>query len=238
MTRLAVLLLSLLALAGPAAAQDIPEIARARALLEKSAEALKDARSGRAQLDALGKAVSAHEVALSAYRAGLRQLAAAEAAAVRTLDADRVRFEELTLSLQSIGRAPRSALLAHPSGPIAAARGAGLMAEISPVIEQRVSAYRLRVDQLRRLRSEQDAARVEVRGALAGLQDLRAATLSAVRRNRSRDLPGREELAAQAELAARQARSLGSLAGSLKSSEQPGSELSRFHTTRRHAGGS
>ena len=205
------------ALAAPAAAQEAPEIARAKALLARASEALAEARSGQARLAALSKAVTAHEVALGAYRVGLRRLAGAEAAARRTLADDRARMERLTGALQSIGQAPRSALLASPAGPIAAARGASLMAEVMPLIDKRVAAYGLRLDELRRLRSEQDAARIEIRGTLAALQELRATTLTAVRRRRDRDLPSREEMKAQAEEAARQARTISGLTATLKS---------------------
>ncbi len=212
----AVLALSMLAAPAFAMAQDIPEIARAKTLLDRAADALTKAGGGKARLAALSKAVTAHEVALAAYRAGLRRLAATEAATKKTVAADRARLEKLTAALQSIAQAPRSALLVHPTGPVSAARSAGLMAEILPLIDQRVTAFRLRVEQLRRLRSEQDAARVEVKGALAALQELRAITIRAVRRKRSRDLPNRKELAEQAKAASRKARTLSALAKTLK----------------------
>lgn len=200
----------------PAQSQDVPEITRAKTLLDKAAKALASARSGDDQLAALGKAVTAHEIALSAYRAGLRTLSQAQATAGAQLAEDRVRLESLTAALQSIGQAPNSALIAYPAGPVAAARAAALMAEIMPVINQRLDAIRLHATDVKRLHAQQDAARIEIRGALGALQDLRTTTMEAVRRKRLRDMPGRSELAAQAKAAARQAKTLTALTKALK----------------------
>ena len=209
-------LLTILVATAPVHSQDVPEIERAKVLLGKAAKALENASDGDAQLAALGKAVTAHEIALFAYRAGLRALAQAEAAAAAQLAEDRVRLESLTGALQTIGQAPNSALIAYPAGPVAAARSAALMAEIMPVINQRLDAIRLHATDVKRLRAQQDAARIEIKGALGALQDLRTTTMEAVRRKRLRDMPGRNELAAQAKAAARQAKTLAALAKALK----------------------
>ena len=227
-------LLTILAL--PAAAQapeELPEIVRARTLLSGAAEALQAAQDGEARLAALGSAVTAHELALGAYREALRRLAGAEAEARATIAGDRARLERLIAALQSIGRAPRSALLAYPTGPTSAARGAALMAETMPLIEQRIAAVREKADRIRQIAARQDAARVEIRGALASLQDLRAKTLEALRRKRSRDLPGRAEMAEQARAAAARAQSLGQLSAALGAAPRDGAApLVRFSEAR------
>ncbi|MEM9138650.1 MAG: peptidase M23, partial [Pseudomonadota bacterium] len=182
------------ALAAPALAPaqtDNPEIDRAKKALGIAADALSKAESGRARLAALGKAVTAHEVALAAYRAGLRNMATRESRILRRIEADRSQLEDLLASLQSLSQAPKSALLAYPGGPVAAARGAGMMAEISPVLQGRLDAFRARLDALRQLRSSQEVARIEARGTLATLQELRGKTAEAIRRNRRRDLTPR-----------------------------------------------
>ncbi|MEM7191226.1 MAG: hypothetical protein AAF439_16555, partial [Pseudomonadota bacterium] len=195
---------------------DYTEIRAAKEALATAAKALSEAAGGRAQLAALGKAVSAHEVALAAYRDGLRNMATRESRLTRSIDADRKKLEDLLSALQSLSQAPRSALLAFPGGPVGAARGAGLMSEISPYLQERITEFSDRLAALRQLRSEQEAARIEVRGALAALQDLRAKTAEAVRRNRRRDLAPRSELKAQAEAAARQAANIDELAATLE----------------------
>lgn len=214
--RLALASLICLALAAPAAAQsEFPEIERAKSALATAADALKAARSGRARLAALGKAVSAHEVALAAYRSGLRNMAGRESRIRSEMLSDRARLDQLIGALQSLARAPRSALMAFPGGPVGAARGAGLMAEISPVLNDRIADLKSRIEALEQLRASQDAARVAARGALASLQDLRSQTAEAIRRRRSRDLAPRAELKAQAEAAEAQAKSIDDLAATL-----------------------
>ena len=205
------------ALAGaPALAQtDFPAIDRAKEALAVAASSLKSAKSGRARLAALGKAVSAHEAALAAYREGLRTMATRESRIHRDMARDRENLENLVGALQSLSQAPRSALMAFPGGPVGAARGAGLMAEISPALGDRIQELRTRLDALRQLRASQDAARVDARAALATLQDLRTQTAEAIQRRRSRDLAPRAELLAQAEAAEAQAKTIDDLAATL-----------------------
>lgn len=204
-------------------AQGNPEIERARAALEIASGELKAANTGRQQLAALGKAVTAHEAALSAYRDGLRALATRESRIRTAIDADRIRLEELISALQSLAQAPRSALLAFPGGPVGAARGASLMGEISPVLSGRIDELRARLNNLKQVRSNQEVARIEARGALASLQELRGRTTEALRRRRKRDLATDTELQEQAAAAAEQAANISELATSLKraASEDP-----------------
>ena len=206
-----------LALGGFATAQtSFPEIDRAKAALETAAVSLNRASSGKARLAALGKAVTAHEVALGAYRSGLRNMATRESRILRQIQDDRAKLENLLGALQSLSQAPKSAILAFPGGPVGAARGAALMAEISPVLQERIDAFRARLEALRQLRSGQEVARIEARGTLATLQDLRSKTAEALRKNRRRDLAPRAELQAQAEAAAKQAKNVDELAATLE----------------------
>lgn len=215
MIRLAVILW--LALGSFAAAQsDLPEIENAKKALGIAEDALAKASSGKARLAALGKAVSAHEIALSAYRSGLRNMATRESRVLRQITADRERLENLLAALQSLSQAPDSALLAFPGGPVAAARGAGLMAEVSPVLDERITALRARLDALRQLRSSQEIVRIETRGTLATLQELRAKTAEALRKKQRRNLAPKSELKAQSEEAARQAKNIDELAATLE----------------------
>ena len=197
-------------------AQNNPAIDRARAALELASSELKGANTGKQQLAALGKAVTAHEAALSAYRDGLRALATRESRMRTEIDSDRVRLEELISALQSLAQAPRSALMAFPGGPVGAARGASLMGEISPVLSGRIDALRVRLNTLRQVRSNQEVARIEARGALASLQELRGRTNEALRRRRKRDLATDSELQEQADAAAAQAANISELASALK----------------------
>lgn len=203
-------------LAGQAAADDFPGIERARAALESASATLEEAGSGEATLAGLGAAVAAHEAALAAYRGALRSMAARESRLRLELEQDGERLEALIGGLQSLARAPRSGLVAFPGGPVGAARGAHLMAAVSPHLDARIAELRARIDALVRLRTGQEVARVEARGALAALQELRADTAEALRRRRTSDMPGRSDLVEQAAAAAEQARDLDGLAAALR----------------------
>lgn len=192
-----------------------PNIDRARVALDAASKALNSAGTGKQQLAALGKAVTAHEAALSAYRDGLRSMATRESRIHSAIQEDRARLQELISALQSLAQAPRSALMAFPGGPVGAARGASLMADISPALGARIEELRERLDSLRQLRSTQEVARIEARGALASLQELRGQTTEALRRRRRKDLATQSELQEQAESAAAQAKNIASLANSL-----------------------
>ncbi|MEM7422992.1 MAG: peptidoglycan DD-metalloendopeptidase family protein [Pseudomonadota bacterium] len=194
---------------------DDAAFARAKDALTAAAELLAAGGDGPARLAALGKAVTAHEVALSAYRDGLRAMAAREAALQRDMARDRSKLESLVAALQSLGQAPRSALLAFPGGPVGAARAASLMAEMSPALSNRILSLRGQLDSLRQLRSGQNVARIEARGALAGLQELRSETIAALRSRRKTETVGQAELEEQADAARRQADTIEDLAGNL-----------------------
>ncbi len=208
--------LLLVALLGGPAAAESPAIERATIALEKAARALSGAKSGRDRLAALGRAVEAHEVALAAYRKGLREMAAREAQLSRQIVEDSARVEEVLAALQSLTRAPRSALMAFPGGPVRAMRGAGMMAEIQPALEARIIGLRDQATALSEIRALQEAARIEARGALASLQDLRSQTAAALRSRREGQIAPRAELRAQAEAAARRATGLADLTASLE----------------------
>lgn len=205
-----------LLIAGPATAQTGEgAIERARAALATATKALGTARGGRERLVALGTAVAAHEAALAAYREAMRAMRTREAEIRREIDADGARLQQVFGALQSLSQAPRSALLVTPGGPVAALRSAALAADITPQLEARVAALRLQLETLEELRAGQDTARAEVKQALATLQQLRADTDEAVRRNRKRGMTTVSELRGQAEAAAARARSLAELAGAL-----------------------
>lgn len=199
-----------------AMAQVPPEarkIAEAQAALEAARTALRGASGSRARLRALGQAVSAHEGALAALRTGLLSLMRVERAALGRLEDERVRLAALMAALQTLSRAPSSALLAYPGGPLKAARGGMLMAEITPTIDERLRIVGGELDGLRQLRALQETAREEARSALAALQELRGRTAEALAGHApSASIASRAILAEQAERAGEQARDLGTLA--------------------------
>jgi septal ring factor EnvC (AmiA/AmiB activator) len=200
----------------PAEPSATDQIARARALLARADEALRGAREDETRLAALGQAVSAQEAALAALRAGLRGLARAERDATGRLDAQFEPLGRLLSALQSLARAPRSALLAVRGGPLEASRAAMLMAALAPELDRRAAALERDIAALRTLRRAQEEARGDAGAALAGLQELRAATTEALGRRNRAGLASRSDLRRQASAAAAHARDLGGLAAGLK----------------------
>ncbi|MEM1300658.1 MAG: peptidoglycan DD-metalloendopeptidase family protein [Pseudomonadota bacterium] len=221
MRRLAgALLIATLALVGAARAQSPAEqMDQTRTQLEAASTALKKASGGRARLAALGKAVAAHEHALSTYREVLRRMRGREGRMKADLAKDSTRLETLVGAMQSLSQAPRSAIMMFPGGPVAAMRGAGMMSEISPELATAAARLRGRLDKIQQSRAAQEAARVEIRGTLATLQALRNQTSEALSTRRGRKLPSRADLKAQAEVAAQTATNLGELSSALRASE-------------------
>ena len=197
-------------------ADGIDDIAQARRLLANASTALQAAQGDDTRLAALGRAVTAHEAALSALRTGLRDMATTERDMAGEIDAEATKLQHLLAALQSLSRAPPSALLAARGGPLEATRAAMLMAGIAPELNRQVVALNQRLDALNSLRNRQEDARTEARGALATLQELRAKTSVALSGRNRADLIARPELRRLAQEAAARARDLDGLAAALR----------------------
>ncbi|MBY8976050.1 peptidoglycan DD-metalloendopeptidase family protein [Rhodobacteraceae bacterium NNCM2] len=217
MKRLFALLLCGLFLASGARGADFPEIDRARALLADAETSLNRARGAGDQLVALGKAVKAQEAALAAFHSALRSIALEDEALMIGLGQDRIQLAEYLAALQSISRAPKSALLVFPGGPVRAARAAIMIGDVAPRLEARMALLRDRLDEIRTLRALQEEAREETRAALAGLQDLRVQTTKALRGRRQP--PARSDLIEQAKAAQSRASDLDDLAMVLRAAD-------------------
>lgn len=199
----------------PSAASDPASVIEdARADLTRAGRALERASTPPEKLEALGRAAAAAEAALGAYRLLLRALAAEEASLAAAMAGDRESAARLVSALDSLSRAPRSALLAYPGGPIEAIRAASLMAAIAPELDRRRIDLALRLDRLAELRLREEAARAEAETLLAELQHLRAEAYRAVREHHGR-APADRALAAQAAAASARARDLAGLADAL-----------------------
>ncbi len=197
------------------------EIDRAAALLDEAEAALSSARGDEARRQALAVALQAHEAALAVLREGIRRLAETDRRLADGLEAERMRAATVLGAWQSLARAPRSAVLTHPEGALAAARTALLLADLTPRLRAEIAELGRRIDALRGLRIRQEIARAEAKGTLAALQALRA---EASRRGRAarrhwRSPEIREALRAQAAEAAARARDLEDLARTLRATE-------------------
>jgi len=210
------LLAAALCIPSTSRAGDADRIARARAALTEASAVLRAARDDDTRLAVLGTAVTAHEVALSALRAGLRTMAATERGMTDEIDAEAGKLHRTLAALQSLSRAPASALLAARGGPLEATRAAMLMGAVAPELDRRVAALGHRLQALQALRDRQIEAQAQARDALATLQELRAETAEALGRRDRSGLVTRPELRRQARAAAARARDLDGLAAALR----------------------
>ena len=175
-------LLIAFAFATPAVTQDNPGATAQAAAdrLRAASSQLQTAKSARDRVKALTSTVQAFETGLDAMREGLRLVSTRENVLSRQLAARDGEVAELLGVLQTISRAPAPVLMAHPDGPAGAVRSGMLVAEMTPALTARANALRRDVEEMALLRSLQETATNELRTALMGVQDARAALSQAM----------------------------------------------------------
>ncbi|WP_233270410.1 murein hydrolase activator EnvC family protein [Chachezhania sediminis] len=180
-----------LAAAWPAAVGADPagDARRASAALEDASRQLAQASTARDQVKALTRTVQAFEAGLGALRDGMRQAAAREAELETSLAAREAETAALAGALLTISAAPPPVLLAHPDGPLGAARSGMMLAEIAPALEAKVDSLKDDLAEIRDLQLLQSGAAETLRQGLIGVQDARA-ELSRAMADRT-DLPVR-----------------------------------------------
>ncbi|PVA06491.1 peptidase M23 [Thalassorhabdomicrobium marinisediminis] len=161
----------------------------AAARLQEAQTALEAATARSDRVAALTQTVQAYEDGLAALRDGLRRAAIRQ----RTLEGDlNARSDEVARLLgvlQTMGRAPTPILLLHPSGPTGTARSGMMLADVTPALQDKVTALRDQLDEVAVLQGLQNDALSVLEEGLAGAQAARAA-LSAAIADRT-DLPRR-----------------------------------------------
>jgi septal ring factor EnvC (AmiA/AmiB activator) len=177
-------------IAAPVLAQTPSEAALAASERLQEARIILEAADGRSdRVAALTQTVQAYEDGLAALRDGLRRAAIRQ----RTLETDlAARSDEvarLLAVLQTMGRAPAPILLLHPSGPTGTARSGMMLADVTPALQDDVTALRTQLEEVAVLRSLQSDALTILEDGLDGAQTARAA-LSAAISDRT-DLPQR-----------------------------------------------
>lgn len=177
-------------LAAPLSAQTPAEAASAASAQLQEAQAALRAAQGRSdRVAALTETVQAYEAGLAALRDGLRRVAIRQ----RTLETDlAARSDEVARLLgvlQTIGRAPAPILFLHPSGPMGTARSGMMLADVTPALQDEVTALREQIEEVAVLRGLQTDALTVLRAGLDGVQTARSA-LSAAISDRT-DLPQR-----------------------------------------------
>lgn len=168
-------------IAGPVLAQTPSEAALAASERLQEARGILEAADGRSdRVAALTQTVQAYEDGLAALRDGLRRAAIRQ----RTLETDlAARSDEvarLLAVLQTMGRAPAPILLLHPSGPTGTARSGMMLADVTPALQDEVTALRSQLEEVAVLSSLQTNALTILEDGLEGAQDARAALSAAI----------------------------------------------------------
>jgi septal ring factor EnvC (AmiA/AmiB activator) len=150
----------------------LPAAADPAALLAEAAARLEAADGREARFAALAEATAAQEAAMQALRADLRAMPERRAALEASLaPVERAGFAALG-ALDRVLRAPRGAYLAHPSGPLAAARAAHVAGDLAGALTNRARALQDTLTALRDL----EARRRDLVDLLAeALEDFAAA---------------------------------------------------------------
>ncbi len=160
---------------GPAA-----EAEAAAQLLEDATRALDEAREARDRVKALTQTVQAYEAGLQAMRVGLRRAAIRQQALEQELAASDTEIAQLLSVLQSMSRTPPPVTLLHPTGPVGTARSGMILADVTPALNEKARALRVKLDDLAVLRALQTSAADRLQNGLNGAQAARTALSQAI----------------------------------------------------------
>ncbi|MCH2078339.1 MAG: peptidoglycan DD-metalloendopeptidase family protein [Rhodobacteraceae bacterium] len=173
------LILALL-LASPLHASPAEEALEAMAQIEAASEALADADSGRDRVSALTQTVHAFEDGLSAVRSSLRGAVQEEARLTAGLAAKEAEVAQLLSVLQVIGKRSTPQILLHPEGPTGAARSGMILTDVTPALQEEVSALRAELTDVTVIRQLQQDAAKRLQEGLVGIQEARSALATAI----------------------------------------------------------
>ncbi len=184
------LLLLFLLLPSSGWAQDVAgDASSAAADLQAAIAAMQDATGARDRVAALTRTIRAYEEGLDALREGLRQATIRETALSLSFEAKRDRVAQLVGVLGSLPTDPGPLLLLHPSGPLGTARSGMMLAEVTPALQAEAEALRRELQEIRDLRTVQQASAETLARGLAAAQDARTALSQAI--SDRTDLPKR-----------------------------------------------
>jgi len=178
--RLAAFCLCLAALAPAVRAGPAEDARAAVADLELAMAGLDRARSARDRVNALTETVQAFEAGLAALREGMRRAATREANLGQVLKARERDTSALLGTLMAISAAPPPVLMAHPDGPLGAARSGMMLADLTPALEAQTARLQRDLEEVRDLRLLQENAAETLREGLAAVQEARAELSRAV----------------------------------------------------------
>ena len=154
---------------GPAAIA--AEAARA---IEAAQIQLDQADGGRDRVAALTTAVQAYETGLGAMRDGMRDVAIREQELTLKLAEQDADTSQLLGVLAGLGGQATPETLAHPGGPVGAARAGMLLEAVMPGLQAQAETLQRDLSEVSALRSIQERAIDVLKTGLSGLQEARA----------------------------------------------------------------
>ena len=157
--------------------------------LGQAGVALEAASTRSDRVAALTETVRAYEDGLAALRDGLRRAAIRQRTLETDLEARSDEVARLLGVLQTMGRAPAPILMLHPSGPTGTARSGMMLADVTPALQDEVTALRGQLEELAILQGLQTDALTVLQDGLDGAQAARAALSEAIAERT--DLPAR-----------------------------------------------
>lgn len=157
--------------------------------LVEAIDELVEARGARDQVTAFTRTIQAHEVGLSALRAGLREAALREATIRRQFDQQSEQVARLLAAMMAVERLEGPALLLHPDGPLGTARAGMMLADLAPAMQAEADRIGALLREMQTLRQLRETAAETLAMGLRSLQEART-DLSQAMADR-RELPPR-----------------------------------------------
>lgn len=182
----AIIAVAVAAVAGPGAANTPAEAAaEAAQALTRAGAALEAADQAQDRVAALTQTVQAYEQGLAALRLGVRRATVGSQTLQQDLERRSDEIAALLGALQAMGRAPEPSLLLHPMGPVASARAGGILAELTPALQDEAAELRATLEDLELLRQVQQNAAEDLARGLQGAQQARTALSKAMSERRA-----------------------------------------------------
>ncbi len=178
---ISVIAVSVLPMAVQAQVSGPAEIAaEAARAIEDAHVQLDQADGGRDRVAALTAAVRAYETGLSAMREGMRDVAIREKELSLKLAAQEADISQLLGVLSSLGPSATPETLAHPQGPVGAARAGMLLEAVMPGLNAQADGLKQDLDEVSALRRIQERAIDVLENGLSGLQTARTELSKAI----------------------------------------------------------
>lgn len=165
---------------------DTAENARAAALqILNAIDQLTEARQASDQVEALTRAIQAHEAGLSALRVGLRETALREATVNALLEQQQEQVSRMLGAMMAVERVEGPVLLVHPQGPLATARAGMMLVDLAAALQAEADRIGALARELTELRALRETAIDAVDLGLQSLQQARTELSQAISERRA-----------------------------------------------------